>query len=1308
MGFLHHLQRAGIGLAGAVLLLPAACSDEIAPDYTERSDIKPQLVVQVGHAVPVEAVAWAQGGEGLISLGIDGSLVVWDVASRSIISRSQIPVDWRDRGLATDEGETAEGYFGQRCIRLDEFSLSGSVLTVAYREDRSQFVEQEGEGEPPDDRLANACSGFSVGGTRRFAFTLNVETWQENAPMQETAAEPVRRISLRKFTTTVGDTEVEVPEPDPNLGGAVHVPETVAGGAVHVPEPPPPPPSLRAPPPIDPSRVYYKLCLREGRCNYELEDAVRGIDGSDLTRFFPASPDGSRQPRPNFDDGKPGYASIYADRGPLLDFSTCPSINTCRFGVTLFGPGEVIELTGEPPSYFRDADVSSDGRQVVRVAQLGEASTVDVLDLGSGQDSRTLTLERPYHRVNWITPGRFALFSEGSIVSPMMRDMMRALPPALVVDPQCKDTERCAGVESYSGMEPVDDVGGFLGIANLDHCHASRYPSRFAISGVECEAGLSVDIVHSEFSVTTLPPSVDFPDSPVADTVSLHSAADGWQRLAVPGLHARETITALKVSPDRRSFVVATRTSGEPWMSPAERKFRSAPRKDSSLSQTIRILAFSVSSDGQLVEPRSLAEIKETLAPAVAQAAWSFDLQFGVRELRFTPDSRRVIFSRKLDATGATYLYVLPAADKATSLFATGADGEPQISGQGLAKTYPFASELVVAIGNERAFGLDNTALIDLTDGAILYDKLADTPMVKAGYIAPSDMLWAASSDGAIHYWGAADGQALMSLYTFPGNTFFAVSPGGRYDTNLPPDSNQIRWLMADKPWQSLAPQTFMRDYYEPGMYRQILECREHADTCKTPFRKPLPSIESLNRVLPAVRIASVLQTEVGGSAIVTVDVTPGRDMDVDGGAPQGIYNLRLFRNGRLVATDPFFINRVIEGDEKQDDSVAQWRSDNVLPYKGGVRPSGRMLANGDYRMMFLVPLPSGLDPQPQVFSAYAFNEDRIKSATAYSKAVRANPSPRRPRRAYVINIGIDHYDRESMRLRFAGNDARLLSDRLDEIPGYEVRKLVLTAEDPKLGTGTARRIGRYTILRALNLLHDNPFRETLLNSLREDGIDASMIEPATPDDIVILTYSGHGDTDKFGNFYLLPSDGTWAFGDDVDLESLVSAADLSNALAQNQAGETALIIDACRSAASVEAGDFKPAPVGDSGLGQLAYDKGILILAAAQSSESAMEDGKLKHGLATFALAANGEGLSAKGDLDADGSIRLDEWLQYAVDRMPGLNDDRRHLLYDADAGRFVAARGTGEKKTQTPALFDFNATASPVLVRRGVRQAR
>jgi Caspase domain len=227
--------------------------------------------------------------------------------------------------------------------------------------------------------------------------------------------------------------------------------------------------------------------------------------------------------------------------------------------------------------------------------------------------------------------------------------------------------------------------------------------------------------------------------------------------------------------------------------------------------------------------------------------------------------------------------------------------------------------------------------------------------------------------------------------------------------------------------------------------------------------------------------------------------------------------------------------------------------------------------------------------------------------------------------------------------------------------------------------------------------------------ALKEMGFDASALDTARPDDIVIFSYSGHGWADPQGNFYLLPTDTKWTPGSKIpDLASLMSSDNLSVYFTAIKAAEIAIIIDACHSGASVDAGGFKPGPMGDSGLGQLAFDKGIRILAASQAADVALEDAVLRQGLLTYALA--GEGITSDGgkaDADRDGRITLDEWLRYAVQRLPGLSEDVRVGRFGApgtSASRdfdLLDATPAARPKPQEPALFDFNGQASPVVLR-------
>lgn len=133
------------------------------------------------------------------------------------------------------------------------------------------------------------------------------------------------------------------------------------------------------------------------------------------------------------------------------------------------------------------------------------------------------------------------------------------------------------------------------------------------------------------------------------------------------------------------------------------------------------------------------------------------------------------------------------------------------------------------------------------------------------------------------------------------------------------------------------------------------------------------------------------------------------------------------------------------------------------------------------------------------------------------------------------------------------------------------------------------------------------------------------------------------------------------------------------------------LIVDACHSAAAIEDTDFKPAPMGSLGLGQLSYDKGMHILTATQADNVALEKGGL--GLLV-------DGLSAwQADYKPrDRSILLTEWLTFGVERVPRLYEELR----DGRMRGTFDPRELAEGKTQQPALFDFARRRRDVVLAR------
>lgn len=988
-------------------------------------------------------------------------------------------------------------------------------------------------------------------------------------------------------------------------------------------------------------------------CTYLLNLATRVVradknlpipaDGENDASDWPTSPDGRLRPEANHADGQRGGFDMSDEH---IDFPdpTCVSVARCRYGVTLFATDKSAPpraLTGDPRSYFLDADLSPDGLRIVRVEGFAHETRarVETLDLSSGSGGVSFAPERAYHYARWLDGTRYLLGSEGYNATNDTDAAMAGFPPALLVDPACAARADCRAIESRWQMRPAGG-GGLVALGSLtDSCYRGRS------GGVFCMAtGDSANDGNQTF------------DAPPTGLAYLAPGAKYWQPMAHPGW-AGEVITAIETSPDQRQLAVATRTSDRV----------DAP----GAKQVLRLWLFDIS-DGAATAPRRLVEI---INPASGKIVTD---PVTIRALSFSADARRIVFTHATLARASD-----TGAQTDADLYLVDTDAAARV------RKVPGFARRAIAIGNDRVLGLDDGALLDLDSGRSVARIPLQAPLVRAGWIERSRLLWATTDDGAIHYFDAGDGSLQLTLYTFPNNRYFAVAPGGRYDTNLAADTTLLRWVVPDAPWRSLAAQTFMRDYYEPGLYRRLLECRS-GNTCADAF-KPLASIASLNRVLPDVRITGVRTGRNAAEAVVTMQVREGVDADAANGRTRsGLYNPRLFRNGRLVA----MLSRQVDA---AGTPLAQWRTNNAVQGVNGVK-----------ELEFTVPLPTQAGEEAQVFSAYAFNEDRIKGETTRLAWTRPAVAPR-SRHAYVLAIGIDDYDTPRFRLHYAVADARLMAAQLSAIPGYETHTLVLAGE--RDASGKRMRVDRATLVRVLSLLAGDGDRRATLAALHADGIEAGMLQPATPDDAVIVSYSGHGWANPRGDFYLIPGDGRWPEGaESPDLSTLFATSDLVAPFQRMHAAEIALVIDACHSAASVADGRFKPGPMGDSGLGQLAYDKGIRILAATQADDVALEDAKLGQGLLTYALAVDGLG-DGMADLDGDGTIRADEWLAFAVRRLPT-------LAHDARVGRIASAASGSRAITfhdlpanapargvQQPALFDFNPEPSALVLRREAR---
>jgi hypothetical protein len=480
------------------------------------------------------------------------------------------------------------------------------------------------------------------------------------------------------------------------------------------------------------------------------------------------------------------------------------------------------------------------------------------------------------------------------------------------------------------------------------------------------------------------------------------------------------------------------------------------------------------------------------------------------------------------------------------------------------------------------------------------------------------------SGDTSFRVWDAASGNQLAALYALDRNDWAVVDQQGRFDTNDLDGGAPLHWLVSDDPLHALPLEIFMRDYYTPRLLARIMNGEE------------LPPIRSIaeikNRVQPNVEIVSESASKMNsGRADVVVSAASHVN---EKGRASGLQDLRLFRNGQLVG------------------------------YREGA------LNDGDFTFSD-VQLPTAA--KTVTFTAYAFNSERIKSTTA-QKEYAYEPGPPAKRRAWLLQIGVNHYEASGCELHGSATDAQklsqILTDRLTA-RGLDVKPTLLVSTD-QVNDATKAKI-----------------RSAL----------ASMAAAATPDDVFLLSFSGHGYSNQRGQFYILPADvqGSCAGVDEGMLRSAISAEEGTEWLRPIDAGEMTFILDSCDSASSVESNDFKPGPMGSPGLGQLAYHKRMRILAASQPTQAARESDALHQGLLSYALTELG---LKEGQADwkpKDGKVMVGEWLAFAADAVPKF----------LQSGAVKGARGLtpiGEPEhevpsVQTPAVFDFSKQDTFVL---------
>jgi WD40 repeat protein/uncharacterized caspase-like protein len=523
------------------------------------------------------------------------------------------------------------------------------------------------------------------------------------------------------------------------------------------------------------------------------------------------------------------------------------------------------------------------------------------------------------------------------------------------------------------------------------------------------------------------------------------------------------------------------------------------------------------------------------------------------------------------------------------------------------------------------------------------------------------------AEDGAIRLWDvsrpARGVRKLCDLTSTTAGSWIVLDPAGRFDSNDLETPRGLHWLLPAEPLRPLPLEIFLRDYYRPRLLASLL-ARERLP--------PVRPLAGLDRSQPQLAIAGAAPVP-GRPDLVAVDVEVRAAGSRLGASSAAAYDLRLFRDGQLVGAYP-------QAPPQQPTApaaaaaaaLAAWRAAHAVPL--GTR--------GRATVPFVVRLPHTAGLRQVELSAYAFNRDRIKTGTARTiYPVPAGIVPARPR-AYLVTVGVSENQNPAWRLRYAARDARLLATVMAAplaARGYEVVTVGLVSPRTTDGPGPGEVPPTKAILRATlaALASRDPAAPDTC------GLPAAVggkLRPAQPEDVVLLFVAAHGDTDRQGRLDLYPYD--LGSAGPVPPDRRISSDELAAWLRDVDAGQLILILDTCRAGAVTGRG-FRAGPMGDPGLGQLAYDKRARILAAAQADAEATGSFVLQQGLLTHALARE-----ALANLPpaSPAPFPWQAWLRYAERRVPELFRE------------YVAAdRST---RAQVPALFDFAASAADLVV--------
>lgn len=651
---------------------------------------------------------------------------------------------------------------------------------------------------------------------------------------------------------------------------------------------------------------------------------------------------------------------------------------------------------------------------------------------------------------------------------------------------------------------------------------------------------------------------------------------------------------------------------------------------------------------GQSVTSLAFTNDGRTLATGGVESKSNFDLSAmmnsamaqGRKKGSKTPDPADMIKDFKVEAIGRVQLWDVASGREIAAI---------KGHGRGVSKVTFSRDGKLLASG-----GTDSTIkLWDVSTQKELRTLTGHTAPIESMDFSPDGRLLAsAGDDGSTFIWDTKTGEHLLTLISLDdGGEWMVVTPQGLFD-GTPVSWNQILWRYNQETFNVAPIEWFFNEFYYPGLLADIFNGKRP---------KVAQDVSKKDRRQPVVKLSVVGQAPDSAVATRTVKVkidVSDAPADKDNPKGTGAQDVRLFRNGSLVKV---------------------WHGD-VLKGQAAVSLEEEITVTAG----------------PNRLVAYGFNRDNVKSKDAPLVFTGADTLKRKGT-AYIIAVGVNEYANSQYNLKYATADARSFAEemrrRQTQVGGFErVEVIQLLDQD-------ATKANILAAIRRLSGVAAGP------PSLKASPLDA--LKRAEPEDTVVIYFAGHG-TAQTQRFYLIPHDLGYTGertklteqGLNTMLAHSISDVELEDAVEGLDAGHLLLIIDACNSGQALEAEEKRRGPMNSKGLAQLAYEKGMYILTAAQSFQAALEAAQLGHGYLTYALVEEGLKTPLADSSPKDGVVIAREWLNFATERVPQMQEEK--MSQGRGLGLEEITFSEGEKRqVQRPRVFyRRELEASPLVI--------